>query len=278
MATEKEIAMRIASTKNIRKITSSMKMVSAAKLKGDQNRLAAAKQFAAWTAVLDEPATPLEDLEGTAGLADHSVVVAISSDKGLCGGVHSAVARGLRTINARLKEENKTMNVIAVGEKGRSQLRRMVPDSLTTALTNIPPPYNFGYASTVAQMALDTEPEKTGAIAVVYNKFVSAIAYSPTLKTIAPFVLEGDDVTLTAYDADDDVLRGLREYYLATEIFYGMMEGATSEQSSRMQAMENATKNAGELIDKLTLIYNRARQARITTELIEIISGASALE
>ena len=278
MATEKEIAMRIASTKNIRKITSSMKMVSAAKLKGDQNRLAAAKQFAAWTAVLDEPATPLEDLEGTAGLADHSVVVAISSDKGLCGGVHSAVARGLRTINARLKEENKTMNVIAVGEKGRSQLRRMVPDSLTTALTNIPPPYNFGYASTVAQMALDTEPEKTGAIAVVYNKFVSAIAYSPTLKTIAPFVLEGDDVTLTAYDADDDVLRGLREYYLATEVFYGMMEGATSEQSSRMQAMENATKNAGELIDKLTLIYNRARQARITTELIEIISGASALE
>ena len=255
-----------------------MKMVSAAKLKGDQNRLAAAKQFAAWTAVLDEPATPLEELEGTAGLADHSVVVAISSDKGLCGGVHSAVARGLRTINARLKEENKTMNVIAVGEKGRSQLRRMVPDSLTTALTNIPPPYNFGYASTVAQMALDTEPEKTGAIAVVYNKFVSAIAYSPTLKTIAPFVLEGDDVTLTAYDADDDVLRGLREYYLATEIFYGMMEGATSEQSSRMQAMENATKNAGELIDKLTLIYNRARQARITTELIEIISGASALE
>lgn len=278
MATEKEIAMRIASTKNIRKITSSMKMVSAAKLKGDQNRLAAAKQFAAWTAVLDEPATPLEDLEGTAGLADHSVVVAISSDKGLCGGVHSAVARGLRTINARLKDENKTMSVIAVGEKGRSQLRRMVPDSLTAALTNIPPPYNFGYASTVAQMALDTEPEKTGAIAVVYNKFVSAIAYSPTLKTIAPFVLEGDDVTLTAYDADDDVLKGLREYYLATEVFYGMMEGATSEQSSRMQAMENATKNAGELIDKLTLIYNRARQARITTELIEIISGASALE
>ena len=278
MATEKEIAMRIASTKNIRKITSSMKMVSAAKLKGDQNRLAAAKQFAAWTAVLDEPATPLEELEGTAGLADHSVVVAISSDKGLCGGVHSAVARGLRTINARLKDENKTMSVIAVGEKGRSQLRRMVPDSLTAALTNIPPPYNFGYASTVAQMALDTEPEKTGAIAVVYNKFVSAIAYSPTLKTIAPFVLEGDDVTLTAYDADDDVLKGLREYYFATEVFYGMMEGATSEQSSRMQAMENATKNAGELIDKLTLIYNRARQARITTELIEIISGASALE
>mmetsp|Transcript_19723 Transcript_19723/g.60783 ORF Transcript_19723/g.60783 Transcript_19723/m.60783 type:complete len:301 (-) Transcript_19723:56-958(-) len=278
MATEKEIAMRIASTKNIRKITSSMKMVSAAKLRGEQNRLEAAKKFAAWTSVLDEPSTPLEDYEGTEGLADHSVVVAISSDKGLCGGVHSAVARGLRTINARLKTDNKTMSVIAVGEKGRSQLRRMVGDSLTAAFVNIPPPYNFGYASTVAQTALETDAEKAGAIAVVYNVFVSAIAYAPTIKTISPFVTEGDGVTLTEYDADDDVLKGLHEYYLATEIFYGMMEGATSEQSSRMQAMENATKNAGELIDKLTLVYNRARQARITTELIEIISGASALE
>ena len=270
--------MRIASTKNIRKITSSMKMVSAAKLKGDQNRLAAAKQFAAWTAVLDEPATPLEELEGTAGLADHSVVVAISSDKGLCGGVHSAVARGLRTINARLKDENKTMSVIAVGEKGRSQLRRMVPDALTMAVVDIPPPYNFNYASMVAETALETDPETAGAIHVVYNEFKSAIAYVPTLKTLKPFTFEGDDVTLTDYDAEDTVLKALYEYYVATEVFYGMMEGATSEQSSRMSAMENATKNAGELIDKLVLVYNRARQARITTELIEIISGASALE
>ena len=105
-----------------------------------------------------------------------------------------------------------------------------------------------------------------------------ALRYTPTLKTIKPFVLEGDGVTLTEYDAEDDVLKGLYEYYLATEVSYGMMEGATPEQSSRMQAMENATKNSGELIDKLQLIYNRARQARITTELIEIISGASALE
>ena len=279
MATEKEIAMRIASTKNIRKITSSMKMVSAAKLKGDQNRLAAAKQFAAWTAVLDEPATPLEELEGTAGLADHSVVVAISSDKGLCGGVHSAVARGLRTINARLKEENKTMNVIAVGEKGRSQLRRMVPDSLTTALTNIPPPYNFGYASTVAQMALDTEPEKTGAIA---GCGLQQVCFRHRLLADPE-----NDRALRAGRRRRD-LNGLRRRrrrapgiprcYLATEIFYGMMEGATSEQSSRMQAMENATKNAGELIDKLTLIYNRASPGAHHDEAHRAISGASALD
>jgi len=270
--------MRIAATKNIKKITSSMKMVSAAKLKGDQNRLAAAQKFGAWTGVLDEPPTPLEEVTSAEAFPDHTVLVALTSDKGLCGGVHSAVARGIRGMNAMLSADSKTISVLAVGEKGRSQLRRMVGDKLKEAVTDIPPPYNFGYASTVAQMALATDAETRGAIGVVYNKFVSAIAYTPTLKTIKPFVLEGDGVTLTEYDADDDVLKGLYEYYLATEIFYGMMEGATSEQSSRMQAMENATKNAGELIDKLVLIYNRARQARITTELIEIISGASALE
>mmetsp|Transcript_19646 Transcript_19646/g.58419 ORF Transcript_19646/g.58419 Transcript_19646/m.58419 type:complete len:297 (+) Transcript_19646:143-1033(+) len=277
-ATEKEIAMRIAATRNIKKITSSMKMVSAAKLKGDQNRLAAAQKFGSWTGVLDEPPTPLEEVTSAEAFPDHTVVVALTSDKGLCGGVHSAVARGIRGMNAMLAADSKTISVLAVGEKGRSQLRRMVGDKLKQAVTDIPPPYNFGYASTVAQMALDTDADTRGAIGVVYNKFVSAIAYTPTLKTIKPFVLEGDEVTLTEYDADDDTLKGLYEYYLATEIFYGMMEGATSEQSSRMQAMENATKNAGELIDKLVLIYNRARQARITTELIEIISGASALE
>jgi F-type H+-transporting ATPase subunit gamma len=277
-ATEKEIAMRISATKNIKKITSSMKMVSAAKLRGEQNRLEAAKSFSAWTGVLDSVKTPFEELESVDDLPSHNVVVALTSDKGLCGGVHSAVARGIRGLTAKLSEQNKTLSVIAVGEKGRSQLRRMVPDALTMAVVDIPPPYNFNYASMVAETALETDAETAGAIHVVYNEFKSAIAYVPTLKTLKPFTFEGDDVTLTDYDAEDTVLKALYEYYVATEVFYGMMEGATSEQSSRMSAMENATKNAGELIDKLVLVYNRARQARITTELIEIISGASALE
>ncbi|EGB07768.1 hypothetical protein AURANDRAFT_53834 [Aureococcus anophagefferens] len=277
-ATEKEIAMRIAATKNIVKITSSMKMVAAAKLRGEQNRLAAATKFGSWTSVLEGKKSTFEDLEDVSYFPDHSVVVALTSDKGLCGGVHSAVARGIRGLTAKLSAENKTISVLAVGEKGRSQLRRMVGDSLSMAVVDIPPPYNFNYASMVAETALELDADKAGAIQVVYNEFVSAIAYNPTIKSIEPFVYEGDDVTLTNYDAEDTVLKGLYEYYVATEIFYGMMQGATSEQSSRMQAMENATKNGGELIDKLVLIYNRARQARITTELIEIISGAAALE
>jgi len=207
--------MRIAATRNIKKITSSMKMVSAAKLKGDQNRLAAAQKFGSWTGVLDEPPTPLEEVTSAEAFPDHTVVVALTSDKGLCGGVHSAVARGIRGMNAMLAADSKTISVLAVGEKGRSQLRRMVGDKLKQAVTDIPPPYNFGYASTVAQMALDTDADTRGAIGVVYNKFVSAIAYTPTLKTIKPFVLEGDEVTLTEYDADDDTLKGLYEYYLA---------------------------------------------------------------
>ncbi|KAH8053762.1 proton-transporting ATP synthase [Aureococcus anophagefferens] len=216
-------------------------MVAAAKLRGEQNRLAAATKFGSWTSVLEGKKSTFEDLEDVSYFPDHSVVVALTSDKGLCGGVHSAVARGIRGLTAKLSAENKTISVLAVGEKGRSQLRRMVGDSLSMAVVDIPPPYNFNYASMVAETALELDADKAGAIQVVYNEFVSAIAYNPTIKSIEPF-------------------------------------GATSEQSSRMQAMENATKNGGELIDKLVLIYNRARQARITTELIEIISGAAALE
>jgi len=170
---------------------------------------------------------------------------------------------------------------VAVGEKGRSQLRRMVGPKMHSAVTEIAMPFTFALASNLAEQVM-TEFESPAAVHVAFNKFKSAIAYVPTLTTITPFVGEGDGETLAAYEfepeAKPDVLESLFEYYLATELYYGMMEGATSEQSSRMQAMENASKNAGELIDKLTLLYNRARQARITTELIEIISGASALD
>ncbi|KAJ8599640.1 hypothetical protein CTAYLR_005420 [Chrysophaeum taylorii] len=279
-ATEKEIAMRISATKNIKKITSSMKMVSASKLRGDQNRLDAAKHFSAWTSTLGAPSTPFESLKSIDGLAPgKNVVVAITSDKGLCGGVHSAVCRGVRSLVNAFSDAD--IAVIAVGEKGRTQLRRMVGPKLDVALTDLSMPFSFALAAQIAEKAF--EHENVGAILVAYNQFKSAISYIPTLTTITPFTLAGENETLQTYDFDppeakDTVLDNLYEYYVAAEIFYGLCEAATSEQSSRMQAMENASKNAGELIDKLTLLYNRARQARITTELIEIISGASALD
>jgi len=278
-ATEKEIAMRITATKNIKKITSSMKMVSASKLRGDQNRLDVARKFSAWTSMLSEKATPFEDITSAEAYPQKNVVVAISSDKGLCGGVHSVIARSIRGLAANMDKEGKDLSVLVVGDKARAQLRRMVGSKLDTAYTECSLPYSFDLSSVVAVKALEAE---TDAVHVAYNVFKSAIAYTPSLKTMAPFVAEGDGETLATYEFEPetkgDVMAALYEHYVATEIYYGMMEGQTSEQSSRMQAMENATKNAGELIDKLTLLYNRARQARITTELIEIISGASALE
>mmetsp|Transcript_10769 Transcript_10769/g.27424 ORF Transcript_10769/g.27424 Transcript_10769/m.27424 type:complete len:297 (-) Transcript_10769:299-1189(-) len=279
-ATEKEIAMRISATKNIKKITSSMKMVSASKLRGDQNRLEISKIFCGWTSALEAPSTAFEDLGTLESLPEKkNVVVAITSDKGLCGGVNSAIARGLRTLVRKF--DSADLSVVCVGEKGRSQMRRMIGKKLDTCYTELSLPFSFGLASAVASRVFDFED--IGAIHVAYNKFKSAIAYVPTLTTLSPFEDAGDNETLQTYEFDppeskDAVLANLYEYYVASQIYYGMMEGATSEQSSRMQAMENASKNAGELIDKLTLLYNRARQARITTELIEIISGASALD
>lgn len=280
-ATEKEIAMRISATKNIKKITSSMKMVSASKLRGDQNRLDVSKIFCGWTSTLGAPSTPFDQLATIDALPDgKNVIVAITSDKGLCGGVHSAISRGVRALIGKFGATS-DISVIAIGEKGRSQMRRMVGPNLDLALTELSMPFSFGMASVVASKVF--EFENIGGIHVAYNEFKSAISYVPTLLTMTPFSQSGETETLAAYEFDppeakESVLDHLFEYYVASQIYYGMMEGATSEQSSRMQAMENASKNAGELIDKLTLLYNRARQARITTELIEIISGAAALD
>lgn len=278
-ATEKEIAMRINATKNIKKITSSMKMVSAAKMRQDQNRLDVARKYVAWTEMLSPKATAFEDITSTEDFPAKNVVVAISSDKGLCGGVHSAVARSIRGLNKMLADQGKDLDVVVVGDKARSQLRRMVGDKLHTAFTDVAIPFSFETASNVSLTALDIDHD---AIHVAFNVFVSAIAYTPSLKSMTPFVGSGDGETLASFEFEpetkDDVMANLFEHYVSTEVYYAMMEGQTSEQSSRMQAMENASKNAGELIDKLQLIYNRARQARITTELIEIISGAAALD
>lgn len=272
--------MRINATKNIKKITSSMKMVSAAKLRGDQNRLAVAKSFVAWTEKLSAPAMPFEDMTADlSAMPEKNLIIAISSDKGLCGGVHSAIARGIRGLCGRMDTAKKETTVMVLGDKARSQLRRMIGPKLDCAYTDNALPYTFAMSSTLAAKAMTYDVD---AIHIAFNVFVSAIAYVPSLKTITPFVAEGEGETLVNYEFEPDtketVMEGLYEYYVSTELYYAMMQGQTSEQSSRMQAMENASKNAGELIDKLQLVYNRARQARITTELIEIISGASALE
>lgn len=278
MATEKQLKERMVGTKNIEKITKSMKMVSAAKLRGDQLRLQAAKPFSEWAGRITGDPQELETLDTTEFPANN-LVVTLTTDKGLCGGVNSILTRMTKGVLSQLSADGKDYAIFAVGEKGRAQMRRTHGDKFVASATDRVMPYTFELACALTQDALDAG--EYDAIHLVYNTFKSAIAYTTTVKTVTPLA-DPADAKLLDYEVepekDDETLRNFYEYTLATQVFHSMLENATSEQSSRMNAMENASKNAGEMIDKLNLQYNRARQARITTELIEIISGAAALK
>jgi len=273
--------MQINSTKNISKITASMKMVSAAKLKGDEARLALARPFNAWTTELC--GEPKEMEEATyEELPERVLIVPFTSEKGLCGGVNSFITRGMKRCINILKKEGKDCDVVVFGDKGRSQLRRAIPDKIIRTDTEILSPGTFALASSLATELNAVNASEYDAVVLMYNSFINAAAYKQVYKVIKPFSSVGEETeSLLEYEVEgvkDEIMSDLYEYMIASQIYHSFMDGAASEQSSRMTAMENASNNARDLIDKLTLKYNRARQARITTELIEIISGASALD
>jgi F-type H+-transporting ATPase subunit gamma len=272
---------QIQSTKNIQKITSSMKMVSAAKLKGDETRRMTAITFNTWAEALNGPPKMVEDATFEE-LPQKVLLVPVTSDKGLCGGVNSFITRGVRDCVTKLQSQGKEADIALIGDKGRGPLRRAMPEKLKLSLTEMASPGNFTTASAVASELIAAGAGDYDAVVIMYNAYKNAATYHQMYKIITPFSGEGDDEPLLAYEFEPDtkseVLADLHEYLLTSQIYHSLMDGAAAEQSSRMQAMENASKNAGEMIDSLTLQYNRARQARITTELIEIISGASALE
>jgi F-type H+-transporting ATPase subunit gamma len=280
MATEKQIFNQIQSTKNIKKITSSMKMVSAAKLKGDENRLATAQPFNVWTKAISGEPKMVEDAD-FAELPQKTLIVPLTSDKGLCGGINSFITRSVKKIVAKTTKDGKTVDIVVIGDKGRGQMRRILGDNILRSATEVLAPGSYGLTSALAT-EINTVAGDYDAICIVYNSYVNAAVYKQVYKVITPFQKEGDGESLIEYEFEpstkSEVLNDLGEYLIASELYEAFMDGAASEQSARMTAMENASKNAGEMIDSLTLQYNRARQARITTELIEIISGASALE
>eukprot|EP00560_Eucampia_antarctica_P005409 CAMPEP_0197836544 /NCGR_PEP_ID=MMETSP1437-20131217/29351_1 /TAXON_ID=49252 ORGANISM="Eucampia antarctica, Strain CCMP1452" /NCGR_SAMPLE_ID=MMETSP1437 /ASSEMBLY_ACC=CAM_ASM_001096 /LENGTH=308 /DNA_ID=CAMNT_0043442813 /DNA_START=41 /DNA_END=967 /DNA_ORIENTATION=+ len=283
MATEKQIWNQIQSTKNIQKITSSMKMVSAAKLKGDENRLARSEPFNAWTFALS--GDPVEIEKGSidsSNFPQKTLVVPLSSDKGLCGGINTFITRSTKEIISSLKADGKECDVVIIGDKGRGQLNRTHPEVIKRSLTEIVSPGTFTLASALSTELIAAGASDYDAVVIVYNSFVNKAVYKQKYKLIKPFSGEGEDEPMKEYEFEPDtkseVMVDLYEYLLTSQLFHSFMDGAASEQSSRMSAMENASQNAGEMIQSLTLKYNRARQSRITTELIEIISGASALE
>jgi len=283
MATEKQIWNQIQSTKNIRKITSSMKMVSAAKLKGDETRLAKSKPFNAWTTALTgAPIEVPEEGFDASDLPQKTLIVPMSSDKGLCGGINTFITRATKDMIAKIASDGKTCDVVMIGDKGRGQLRRTHAENITRSMTEVIAPGNYTLAAALSSELVAAGAADYDAVLIVYNSYVNPAVYKQMYKVIKPFSGEGENEPMPEYEFEPDtkseVMIDMHEYLLSSQLFHSFMDGAAAEQSSRMAAMENASQNAGELINKLTLKYNRARQARITTELIEIISGASALE
>jgi len=285
MATEKQLSLQITSTKNIQKITSSMKMVSAAKLKGDETRLQAATPFNAWTSAINGEPQFLEDCNYEE-FPKKTLIIPFSTDKGLCGGVNSYISRGVRDAVLKLSSMDKECDIVIIGDKGRAAMQRTLRGNgsdIKKVMVEVESPGNFSLATSLASDIMDAGAATDyDQVMLVYNGFKNKATYEQKFKIIKPMVGEGEDEPMMPYEFEPDtkseVLADMYEFVLASQIFHSLMDNAASEQSSRMAAMENASKNAGEMIEKLTLQYNRARQSRITTELIEIISGASALE
>merc|ERR1712012_881642 len=280
MANLKAIAIRLKSVKNIQKITQSMKMVSAAKYARAERDLKAARPYGVGAQSFYENAQVGRDAEGKvvpAEAGQKELYVALTSDRGLCGAIHSSICKAIR--NELLEKPNlENVAIICVGDKSRAQLARLFAKNILAVgseIGRLPP--QFGDASKIASAILNSGFE-FDAGKMYYNEFKSVVSYKTSEMPIYSLNAVNNADKLSVYDSlDADVLQSYMEYSLASLIYYCLKEGACSEQSSRMTAMDNSSKNAGEMIDKLTLSYNRTRQAVITGELIEIISGAAAL-
>jgi len=271
-ATLKDISMRLKSVKNIQKITKSMKMVSAAKFAQAERSLKHCRPYG--DALLRSEVEP----EADANVKKH-LVIAISSDRGLCGAIHSSICKNVKASMAEKKDGLET-SIVCIGDKARSILQRVYASNMLFSVNDIGKKnITFLDASLIASEILNSGFEYDSG-EIVYNRFKSVIAYNTTNE---PFystdLVSGYSKDFGLYDSlDAETLKCFQEFQLASLVFYALKENSASEQSARMSAMDNATKNAGEMISKLTLYYNRTRQAVITRELIEIISGASALD
>ncbi len=290
MPSLKDLKNRINSVKSTRKITSAMKMVAAAKLRRAQEQAEAARPFAErMEAVLGNLSRAAVDkanapklLRGTGSDQTHLLIVA-TAERGLCGAFNSSIVRRARQDINRLLREGKTVKILTVGKKGREQLRRDHRDKFVHHVDlGHAKRLGFDHAREVADDVLRRFDEGEFDVATLYfARFQTVLTQVPTALQLIPAVFEeGEAAERINYEYEPDeeeILAELLPRNIATQIFRGLLENAASEQGSRMTAMDSATRNAGEMIDKLAIVYNRTRQATITKELIEIISGAEAL-
>ena len=291
MPSLKDLKNRISSVKSTRKITKAMQMVAAAKLRRAQEAAEAGRPYAErFNAVLGGLAasvggsdTAPKLLRGT-GSDQVQLLVVMTAERGLCGGFNSSIVKAARAKAQELLAQGKTVKMLTVGKKGREQLKRDMGE-LFVGHVDLSEVKNIGYANAqdIARDLLGRfDAGEFDVATIFYNRFESVISQIPTQQQIIPAQFEEVEADAAAplydYEPDEEaILADLLPRGVATQIFSALLENAASEQGARMSAMDNATRNAGEMIDKLTIEYNRSRQAVITNELIEIISGAEAL-
>lgn len=289
MPSLKDLKNRISSVKNTRKITKAMQMVAAAKLRRAQESAEAARPYA------ERMSTVMGGLAASVGGSDSAprllagsgndqvhLLVVMTSERGLCGGFNSTIVRLARIEAFRLLAAGKTVKILTVGKKGREQLRRDLGAHFVghVDMTDVK---RVGYVNALG-VADDIvgrfEAGEFDVATLFYNRFQSVISQVPTALQVIPAVFDASASEQALYDyepSEEAVLADLLPRAIATQVFTALLENAASEQGARMSAMDNATRNAGDMINRLTIEYNRTRQAAITKELIEIISGAEAL-
>jgi len=268
----KELGIRLKAVTNIQKITKTMKMISAAKFAQASKSIIPARAYGEGALSVYEKANIVPSTS-----AQQLLYVVVASDRGLCGALHSNIARAVKEDMATLPEGTEA-KIVTLGEKAKAAVANTHSSSMLMEckeLGRVPP--SFQDAAAIGEELLTTDFDyKEGKIA--YNYFKSAMTQIIKMQPIIPTEVMMDAPSMTVYDSvDEDVVRSFQEFQLANTVFYTMKENYTSEQGARMISMDGATKNAGEMIDRMSLLYNRTRQAVITTELIEIISGMTAL-
>lgn len=290
MPSLKDLKNRIESVKSTRKITKAMQMVAAAKLRRAQEAAEMSRPYAErFNAVMAGLAASVGGsdsapklLSGTGSDQTHLLVV-MTAERGLCGGFNANISKLARSKAAELTAAGKTVKVLTVGKKGRDAIKRDLGDKFIGHV-DLSEVKRLGYADAqgIAQDILGRfDAGEFDVATIFYSKFQNVVTQIPTAQQIIPFAVPEDyeaGETLYDYEPDEEaILADLLPRGVATAIFSGLLENGASEQGARMSAMDNATRNAGEMIDKLTIEFNRSRQAVITNELIEIISGAEAL-
>ena len=291
MASLDDLKKRIASVKSTQKITKAMKMVAAAKLKRAHDSAEKGRPYSEKMnniilnlseGISDKENAP-KLLSGTGKDQIHLCVV-MTSDRGLCGGFNSNIIKKAKSYFSRLSSEGKELKIITVGSKGNDQLKRFFGDIIIENISfKNSKNANFFDAEKVSKIIIERfQKEEFDICTIFFNQFKNVITQIPQAQQVIPLKTDIDDKEKSEdnyeFEPDEDeILTNLLPKNISTQIFKAMLENSASEQGARMSAMDNATRNAGEMVDKLTIEYNRSRQAAITKELIEIISGAESL-